>query len=130
MYNINSKSSIMKTKFLTISIFIIFSFSCSDDEISTQLVNVQLSNTSDVIFENTTFHGVSFGDINPGETTEYQELKNVYENSIVSIIINGNAYGWTPTDFVGETPLNKGNYTVEFTFDTLSETLTHEFIKD
>jgi len=121
----------MKLKLTTIFLSFILLFSCSNDDDSsadkTNEVNIRLSNSSNVRFENATFNNVNFGDIEPGETSEYKTFESSYAYGSVSITIDDQDYGWTPIDFVGEDLLESGNYTFVYSFDTI---LTDELIKD
>lgn len=119
----------MKLKTLLIVLSIFLFASCSENEDSGD-VNIRLSNASEVVFENATFDGVNFGTINPNETSEYRHFEVAYDYGRVQITINGFEYGWTPIDYVGETPLEGGNYTFEFNFDTSTLELTDRFIRD
>lgn len=116
----------LKLFFLVLSTLLILS--CSDNE--PDVVNIRLSNTSAVKFENATFNNVNFGDLNSNEKTGYLTFEEAYHYGRVKITINGQNYGWTPIDFVGETPLENGNYTFEYSFNTTTEVLTDRLIKD
>ncbi len=123
----------MKTKLLVLlSLFIIFSCSDNDDdvEIQTNQVNIRLANNSEVKFENVTYNNVNFGDIQPGEKTEYKIFEDQYSYGQVDITINGEKYGWIPVDYVGEELLDDGNYTFEYNFNVEEKELTDELIKD
>lgn len=120
---------IKKTLLILFSFFLIFS--CSDDDETKQNVRIRLSNISTVDFKNATFNHVNFGDLNSNEITEYKKFENnVYHYGTVKIEINDQDYGWTPIDFVGENPLEDGDYTFEYNFDTETQTLTDQLIKD
>ena len=123
---------IKKTFLLFFSVLLLFS--CSDDDTNDtpeQNVRIRLSNISTVDFKNATFDFVNFGDLNRAEKTGYKKLENdVYQYGSVSIEINDQNYGWQPIDFVGQTPLEDGDYTFEYNFDVETQTLTDELIKD
>jgi hypothetical protein len=122
---------IMNTKLLlVILLFPFFSCSSDDNDIGTNQVNIRLSNISEVRFENATYNNVNFGDIEPGETTEYKAFENQYSYGKVDMTINGEQFGWVPTDFVGEKLLENGNYTFEYNFDVNEQNLTDELIRD
>ncbi len=122
----------MKIKFLFLFLSTFLLFSCSNDDAKkpTTEVNIRLSNISDVVFENATFNNINFGNINSSEKTEYRTFERSYGYGSVTITINGNDYGWIPIDFVGETLLESGNYTFEYSFDSSTGTLTDELVKD
>ena len=122
----------MNTKFTLILLSIFSLFSCSSDDDSntneTTEVNIRLSNTSDFKFENATYNNVNFGDIEPGEITEYKTFESSYSYGRVIITIEGQEYAKTPIDFVGESLLEAGNYTFHYSFE--NNNLTDELVKD
>lgn len=122
----------MNTKFTILLLSIICLFSCSSDDDSnnpqTNEVNIRLSNTSNLKFENATFNNVNFGDIEAGEITKYKTFESSYSYGSVNITIDGQDYGWIPIDFVGESLLETGDYTFQYSFD--DNILTDELIKD
>ena len=122
----------MNTKFTLILLSIFCLFSCSSDDDSntneTTEVNIRLSNTSDFKFENATYNNVNFGDIEPGEITEYKTFESSYSYGRVIITIEGQEYAKTPIDFVGESLLEAGNYTFHYSFE--NNNLTDELVKD
>jgi hypothetical protein len=120
----------IKSLFFFLSIFLLFTCSNDDENNPTTEVNIRLSNSSDVKFENATFNNINFGDINSSDKTEYKTFERSYGYGSVKITIDGNDYGWIPIDFVGETLLKNGNYTFEYSFDNSTGTLTDELIKD
>lgn len=121
----------MKTKFSLLLFISLFFISCSDsDSEDTTEVNIRLTNNSEVAFEDATFNGVNFGDIASGNTTEYTFFESSYSYGAVSIIIDGQEYGWVPIDFVGESLLEEGDYTFVYNFDTLNQLLSSELIRD
>lgn len=81
-------------------------------------------------FENTTFNGLNFGDIEPGETSEYKTFESSYSYGNVKITINGQDFEWTPFDYVGASLLKTGNYTFKYSFDIVDNILTDELVKD
>ncbi len=121
----------MNTKLLLLlSLFTIFSCSNDDNDIQKNQVNIRLENNSDLRFENATYNSVNFGDIEPGERTEYKTFENQYSYGKVDITINGEEFGWVPIDFVGEGLLENGNYTFKYNFNVDEQILTDELIKD
>ncbi len=116
---------------LVVTLAIIFSFfSCSSDDEPTNEVHIRLTNNSEFKFEDTTYNNINFGDIEPGEKTEYKLFKNQYSYGSVSILIENEQYGWQPIDFVGESLLEDGNYTFEYSFDNENKVLTDKLIRD
>ena len=117
----------LKTVLIILSIFLFVS--CSENE-KQEDIYIRLSNASDIIFENATFNGENYGTIHPNEFSEYRLFEIAYHYGSVQITIDGQEYGWTPIDYVGETPLEGGNYTFEFTFNTATQTLNDRLIRD
>lgn len=121
----------MKIKFATLLFSIVCMMSCTKDNdtnTTSSDVNIRLSNKSEIKFENATYNGVNFGDIEPGETTNYKVFDSSYSYGSVSVKINNENYGWVPIDFVGEELLDNGNYTFEYNFN--DEKLTDKLIRD
>jgi len=116
----------MKNLFLILLTFILFA--CSKD--NSNEVNIRLSNASNVAFESATFNNINYGDLAPNQISEYRIFERAYNYGSVSITIEGEVYGWTPIDFVGEEPLENGNYTFEYYFDTNTKILTDRLIKE
>ncbi len=123
----------MKLKLILLTLTIFSLLSCSDDDDSTNetnQVNIRLANNSEFKFEDATYNGINFGDIEPGEKTEYRLLENQFSYGSIYITINGEEYGWQPIDFVGESLLENGDYTFEYNFDSEEQILTDELIRD
>lgn len=108
---------------------LLLSISCSNED-DTSEVNIRLANVSNVEFQDATYNGINYGDISPGDKTEYRAFEISYNYGSVTITIDGIDYGWIPIDFVGESPLENGNYTFEYDFDTDTNTLSDELKKD
>ncbi len=119
----------MKLKLSIIFLTIIFLFSCSKNNFTNE-VNIRLSNVSTIRFENATFNDINFGDIDPGETSEYKTFESSYSHGRVNITIDGQDYGWVPIDFVGESLLLAGDYTFQYSFDTVNNLLSDKLIRD
>ncbi|GGF73945.1 hypothetical protein [Wenyingzhuangia marina] len=92
--------------------------SCSnnDDNITSEL-NIRLSNVSQYDFQNivvnTSTGNTAFENISPQEMTSYKTFKTAYRYAYVKLEIDGETYTLQPSDYVGETPLKKGNYTYQ-----------------
>jgi hypothetical protein len=52
-----------------------------------------------------------FGDLGPGEISDYISFELAYRYAQVKLFIEDEEYLLQPIDFVGETPLENGNYT-------------------
>lgn len=76
-----------------------------------------MSNISQYDFQNiivnTTTGNTYFGDLNSGQKTEYKVFEKAYSYAFVELEIDGKTYTLQPTDYVGETPLENGNYTYQ-----------------
>jgi len=118
----------MKIKSTLILLFSLTILACSKEE--SNEVNFRLSNVSEVKFENATYNDTNFGDIEPGGITEYRYFENQYSYGSVEITINGEKYGWQPIDYVGESLLEDGNYTFEYSFDVNQGVLMDKLIRD
>ena len=63
---------------------------------------------------------IAFGDILPGETTEYQTaVKGVYRYSGYQIKLDGQEYSQVPYDFLGEKPMQGYAFTYILNFDPI-----------
>tara|TARA_B110000285_G_C14559936_1_gene353017 strand:- start:55 stop:438 length:384 start_codon:yes stop_codon:yes gene_type:complete len=105
-----------KILILIISISTLISCS-SDDDNSTSELNIRLSNISEYDFENivvnTTTGDTDFENIGPQEMTSYKTFETAYRYAFVELEIDGETYTLQPIDYVGETPLENGNYTYQ-----------------
>ncbi len=120
----------MKTiQIIQILFIVVAILGCSDNEVITA-VNIRLANASDVDFRDMTFNGEDFGDLAPGEKSEYRAFERSYSYGSVSIIIEGERFGWQPNDFVGEELLATGDYTFEYSFDPVTRILTDKLVRD
>lgn len=119
----------MKLKIVIIILTVLFNFSCSKED-ETNEVYFRLSNVSEVDFENTTYNDINYGPLKAGEKTEYILFKNQYSYGAVSILINGKDFGWQPMDYVGESLLEDGYYTFEYSFDVDEQILSDQLIRD
>jgi hypothetical protein len=111
-------------KKLMISILTIITlFSCSndDDNNNPSELRIRLSNVSPFDFQNVTlapwYESVNFESINSGESTEYKVFEIAYTYAFIELEIDGETYTLQPYDFVGETPLENGNYTYQINAD-------------
>jgi len=66
---------------------------------------------------------VEFGDVLPGETTDYQVVsRGVYRYSGYKIELNGQEYQQVPYDFLGESPMNGNAFTYVLILDPIRKT--------
>jgi hypothetical protein len=54
---------------------------------------------------------VVYGDLAPGEASEYRAVRKAYRYAAVRVVVDGDTLGIIPIDYVGETPLSPGRYT-------------------
>jgi len=105
-----------KILILIISISTLISCS-SDDDNNTSELNIRLSNVSQYDFQNivvnTTSGNTSFENISSEQMTNYKTFETAYRYAFVELEIDGETYTLQPIDYVGETPLENGNYTYQ-----------------
>ncbi len=105
-----------KILILIISISTLISCS-SDDDNNTSELNIRLSNVSQYDFQNivvnTTTGNTNFENISSQQMTNYKTFETAYRYAFVELEIEGETYTLQPIDYVGETPLENGNYTYQ-----------------
>jgi hypothetical protein len=115
-------------------IAIIFSsvLGCKKEKLEVDGVLIRIENASTKIF--TSVHVNSGGGENnysnilPGRTSNYLQYTTAYRYGYIKVIASGKEYVLQPFDYVGETPLEEGNYT--YVIDIESEDLTLVFEED
>ena len=116
----------MKKYFFLSLTFLLF-VGCNTDDDSNQFdhVQIRISNVSDFDFENvivsSTGEIMNFGDINSNTMSEFQIFERAYRFAFVEFLINEEIFTFQPIDFVGETPLENGNYAYEINVNLDSE---------
>ena len=104
-----------KVLILIVSISILIS--CSNDEDNSSELKIRLSNVSQFDYQNITVNtstgNVDFEDINTEQNTDYKTFETAYRYAFIELEIDGKTYTLQPIDYVGETPLENGNYTYE-----------------
>jgi len=133
----------MKKIFLVFFIGVLFS--CSNDTTSdtiipqTSSVQIRIQNASpfrckfENIIVNTYNKDVSFENLLTGQKSTYKKFDVAYSYAFVQLQINGKTYTIQPVDFVGETPLENGNYTYKIMANSPSDPyhkLSMELIKN
>ncbi|MRX68947.1 hypothetical protein SAMN06265349_104376 [Flavobacterium resistens] len=109
---------------LVVLVFVLFG--CSSEDSSSRFskedssdLRIRLSNASKFNFQNitvnTTTGNVNFENVDSGQKTKYKGFSFAYSYAFVELQIDGKTYTLQPIDYVGETPLEKGNYTYEIT---------------
>ena len=77
---------------------------------------IRIENTGQEDFKNVSVEsGLTYvyGDVQEGERTEYKAFETTCSYSDIEVIIDSSIYILEPIDFVGETPLEPGNYTYQ-----------------
>ncbi len=108
--------AMVKKVFITIFSLLVF-WSCGNDDLKHNAVNIRLSNVSGFDYENIVVIAsgdeVDYGDLMAGETSDYKVFEKAYQYAYVELEIEGNTYTIQPIDYVGETPLENGAYTYQ-----------------
>jgi Tfp pilus assembly protein PilP len=106
----------MKKILVFISILALVGCSGDDDNNASE-INIRLSNISQFDFQNivvnTTTGNTNFENISYQQTTNYKIFETAYRYAFVELQIDGETYRYQPIDYVGETPLENGNYTYQ-----------------
>lgn len=114
-----------KTVLLSI-LFVVF-LGCDTDENDNEFANVQIqiSNISDFDFDNvnvsTTGEIMNFENVASNSKSDFQVFEIAYRFAFIEFLINGEVFTFQPIDFVGETPLENGNYAYEIDVNPDSE---------
>jgi len=107
------------------SLLIIFTLlSCSKDT----TVNIRLKNVSSSTFESTTFKNENYGELAPGQLSEYKQFESSYRYASFSVVADGQTFDWNPIDYVGEDLLKSGDYTFEL--DVVQNGLSFVLVED
>ena len=117
--------------------------SCSSDTTSdtpipqTSSVQIRIQNASTYKFENimviTYSKTTNYGNLDSNQKSAFKTVGLAYKYAFVELQINGKTYTIQPIDYVGETPLENGNYTYKITANSSLnqyQKLSLEFIKD
>jgi hypothetical protein len=116
-----------KILILIISISTLVSCSSDDDNNASEL-NIRLSNISQFDFQNivvnTTTGNTNFENISSQQMTNYKTFQTAYRYAFVELQIDGETYTLQPIDYVGETPLENGNYTYQIDVNDSNLSLT------
>lgn len=105
-------------KIFYLFIIVLTLFGCSSNETENQNdLQIRISNVSEFNYDNikvsTTGEIVDFGNLNASSKSEYKVFDSAYRYAFVEFQINGETYTLQPIDYVGETPLENGNYTYQ-----------------
>lgn len=72
--------------------------------------DIRIINASDVNFMSMVVGGISYGNIERGQSTDYLHWQRAYRYSPVSLNAEGKMYAIQPIDYVGEKPLGSGKF--------------------
>jgi hypothetical protein len=83
-------------------------------------VEVRVRNESDLTFDEGViyFHmdSITFPGLQPGESTPYKEVERAYDYATAQVVTGADTARLQVIDFVGETPLDGGEYTYVLAF--------------
>jgi len=90
-------------------LFVCFCFACKEDQDG---VFIRVTNTSEYQYKNIIVADKSYGDLNPGESSAYQEfIQAAYSFDYINVEIDDQDFTIQPIDFLGVPQLENGNYT-------------------
>lgn len=128
----------MKNIFLVFFIGILVG--CSNDTTGdkpipqTSSVQIRIQNASPYRckFEHIIVNNVSFDDLLTGQKSAFKTFDLAYSYAFVQLQINEKTYTFLPVDYLGETPLENGNYTYKITANPSNpyQKLNMELIKN
>jgi hypothetical protein len=72
---------------------------------------IRIRNASDRDFQAVVVGGAKFGDIKAGAATHYQIVEVAMPITDASLLVGSNRLRFTPIDYVGYKPLDKGRFT-------------------
>lgn len=72
---------------------------------------VRIRNNTEHAFHRVVVNGQLYGNIDPGESSEYRNLRPAYRYASVSLIAGSHEMHLAPEDYVGEVPLGSGKFT-------------------
>ena len=108
----------MKNLFVLTGLCLLFFPNCTTDDIPRGVeVEVRVENISPYNFESVWINpgeeSHNYGNIDAGQFSAYKSFDLAYSYAFVEVQIEGNTFTIQPIDYVGETPLAKGNYTYQ-----------------
>lgn len=98
----------MKKAIILIFAFAVFLACSSDDKNET---NIRIFNASAFDFKNITVGSTNFDNLGAGQTSDYKVFVGAYRYNYVELDIDSETYIIQPIDYVGEIPLENGDYT-------------------
>lgn len=127
-FDILIKRATMKRIFLIFGILLSLFISCSDEE-NTE-ANIRIKNTSSENYQNVSVLTFSLENLESGDLSEYRQFERAYRIAMVSLEIDGENFDLQIIDFVGEEPLESGNYTYEIGLNQNGDSLTFDLVKE
>jgi hypothetical protein len=102
--------------------------SCKDDE----PIQIRVHNLSNLNFDEVEVLGKNFGRIDAGDFSDYMVFDVAYRALPVTVKIDSKNYSLVVIDYVGETPLDGGRYTLRLNISDISDenSLTQELVRD
>ena len=80
-----------------------------------QDIGIRVRNTSGAVLDDVVFGTENFGRLEPHSTSEYRKFVTAYSYGYLKLVTQHRTYEESPIDFVGETPLMPGRYTLRLT---------------
>lgn len=102
--------------------------SCKDND----PIQIRVHNQSNLNFDEVEVLGKNFGPVGSGDFSNYLVFDVAYRALPVNVIADSKSYGLVVIDYVGETPLDGGQYTLRLNIIDISDenSLTQELIRD
>lgn len=124
-------------KKLFVLFFVLFVITSCSEENDPDGVMIRVENSSTLDFKDILVSSgsgnVEFGDLKAGKKSDYKKFESAYRYGFVSLLADGKELKIQPFDYVGETPLSKGQYTYKFNVDSSdpeNPSLTLELVVD
>jgi hypothetical protein len=107
---------------------------CSNPFSSDDGTRIRLRNSSSFELTDVTFAPgtprLEFDRIGPGEVTEYRSADGAYSYGYLDVLVGGERRTLQPIDYVGEEPLDDGEYTFVITIDATTRYPAMQVRKD
>ena len=91
----------------------LFFVTCTKDNNSSVQIRIENISQSDFtdVYADTSGGTHDFGDVKAGHTSDYASFDMAYRYAYIQLKVGTQVYTLQPIDYVGETPLEEGNYT-------------------
>lgn len=108
----------MKNWILGISLLMVFS-KCDDPEVDGLFIRIENSSNVDFsnVFVDTSGGSNNYGEIKSGKKSEYKDFELAYSYAYIQLTASEMTFTLQPIDYVGETPLENGEYTYKLTIE-------------